>query len=105
MGDKNEGTLSYEIIWKFDKMDADHTKYGVESVNNTLNRIKKFIQNIEYALKEKPKSLIIMASHGDICQIMQTFFQDVPSKMHHDLSYIQNAEVRDFTAIAEKMRK
>ena len=100
--DKNDGTLNYEIVWIYDKMDANHTRYRVESVNKTLQRIKLFIQEIERKYDNK---LIIIVSHGDICQITQTFFEDIPSNMHHDLPYIQNAEVRDLTAIANKMRK
>ena len=34
--DKNDGTLSYEIIWKYDKLNPNHNKHGVESVNHTL---------------------------------------------------------------------
>ena len=100
--DKNKGDLSYEIIWKYDKLDADHTKYGVESVHHTFGRIKQFIEDMEQRNNGK---VIIIVSHGDICQIMQTWFEGVHPRQHHDLPYIQNAEVRDLTAIAKKRLK
>jgi len=95
--DQNDGTLSYETIWKYDKMDADHTKHGVESVHQTLTRIMQFIEETE---NQNNGKVIIIVSHGDICQIMQTWFEGVDPKYHHHLPYIQNAEVRDLTAIA-----
>ena len=99
--DKNEGTLSYETIWKYDKLDGNHTRYGVESVSHTFQRTMRFVEEME---RHHDGKVIVVVSHGDICQIMQTWFEGVTPKEHHDLPYIQNAEVRDLTAISKKAK-
>ena len=99
--DKNDGKLNYQIIWKYDRNNPNHTKYGVESVNHTLYRIKQFIEQIEQTYyNPNDKKLIIIVSHGDICQITHTLFANIAPQYHHDLDYIQNAQVRDLTLIA-----
>ncbi|MGD1003317.1 MAG: histidine phosphatase family protein [Minisyncoccia bacterium] len=37
---------------------------------------------------------ILLVSHGDALQILQTFFENKPSSAHRELRHVQVAEVR-----------
>ena len=89
-----EGELNenYECVWNLDKNDPQHKKYEVESVCEVYERAKSLIDELEEQYSGK---IIILASHGDILQILQTYFDGKNPKNHRDPPPLENAELRE----------
>ena len=82
---------NYQNVWDKDQNDADHTDADVESVNNVLDRTKALIDELEDQYDGKN---IILVSHGDALQILQTIFEGVHSSQHRSLRHLNIAEIR-----------
>lgn len=92
----------YQDVWDVDCVDANHTKYDVESVNSVVERTSSLILDIEKTLKTKNKSesepgaKVILVAHGDVLQILQTAFLKVDGSIHRSLDHLDTAGVREF---------
>ena len=88
------GNENYDKFWEQDKNNADSIIFNSESPNQVLTRVMSVIEDIEtYDYPKNQK--IILTSHGDTLQILQTYFSGLPASKHHtDVSYMQNAEIR-----------
>lgn len=82
----------YHGVWHFDQHNADHEKEGVESVNSVLDRMTNLILQLE---KEYQNKNILLVSHGDCLQILQTGFQKIDSSKHRSLTHLKMAEIRE----------
>jgi len=82
---------NYARVWKLDKDDANHTDDNVESVNSVLERATRLIVELEEKYSNKD---ILLISHGDTLQILQTGFQKVPPTEHRSLTHLETAEIR-----------
>ena len=85
------GNANYQKVWDDDALDPDHKKAGVESAAEVVARVSGFIRDLEtrYAGKN-----ILLVSHGDALQILQTFFENKPSSTHRSLRHLKVAEIR-----------
>jgi len=83
---------NYNEAWKEDKINPDHTNGNVESANSVLNRTTKLILELEDKFKDKK---ILLASHGDALQILQTGFMKVSASKHRELPHLNVAEIRE----------
>ncbi|HUQ30307.1 MAG TPA: histidine phosphatase family protein [Candidatus Paceibacterota bacterium] len=88
--DGTENT-NYEKVWADDRLDAAHTNNGVESVEEVLARAMSLISDIE---KEYAGKTILLVSHGDTLQILQTAFEKVHPSTHRTLQHLEPAEIR-----------
>ena len=90
-----EGTpnTNYDKVWQKDAQDGFHTEFNVESVNDVRNRTVSLVTDLENTI-EKP-ALVVLSSHGDTLQILQTYFMNIPPTEHRKLVGITNAEVRE----------
>jgi glucosyl-3-phosphoglycerate phosphatase len=86
-----QDNANYQKVWDKDKQDPGHTEHGVESVNSVLDRATKLIAELEQTYKDKD---ILLISHGDCLQILQTGFQKVSSSAHRELEHLKTAEIR-----------
>jgi probable phosphoglycerate mutase len=88
-----EGTsnIHYQNVWDDDVLDPNHKHAGVESTTEVVARVSGLIHDLEarYAGKN-----ILLVSHGDALQILQTFFENKPSALHRELRHLKVAEVR-----------
>jgi probable phosphoglycerate mutase len=88
-----EGTsdVHYQNVWDKDVLDSDHRDANVESTTEIAARVAALIHDLgeRYAGKN-----ILLVSHGDALQILQTFFEDKPPVMHRALPHLKVAEVR-----------
>lgn len=82
---------NYPIVWKHDESDADHTTDNVESPNSVQERATRLIIDLENNYTDRD---ILLVSHGDILQILQTGFQKISPTAHRSLIHLQTAEVR-----------
>jgi glucosyl-3-phosphoglycerate phosphatase len=83
---------NYEKIWEKDFENADHTEWNVESVNSVLDRTTECVRNIEEKYSAKN---VILVSHGDALQILQTAFHHVEASDHRNLKHLETAELRE----------
>lgn len=82
---------NYHQVWEFDKDSADHNNSNVESVNSVSDRATRLITDLEdkYEAEE-----ILLVSHGDTLQILQTGFQKIDPTQHRSLQHLETAEIR-----------
>lgn len=81
----------YQDVWDEDIKDAFHTIHDVESTAHVLDRTTALIQDLE---KEYTGKKILLVSHGDALQILQTAFEKVDSSKHRSLPNLTTAEIR-----------
>lgn len=88
---------NYQKVWDKDAEDASHTYEGVESVNDVLARTTALVEELESAYEGKN---IVLVSHGDALQILQTAFEKVHPSTHRSLMHLETAEIRPFLSSA-----
>lgn len=84
-------------VWEQDRVDADHAHEGVESPNQVLERTLVLIDLLE---KDYTDKKILLVSHGDVLQILHTYFSKKTPRDHREIPHIETAEVRELV-IAE----
>lgn len=82
---------NYQRIWDLDANNPDHRECGAESVNDVIRRTLELIRALE---KRHSSTSIVLVAHGDILQILQTWFEGVNPALHRELSHLQTAELR-----------
>jgi probable phosphoglycerate mutase len=85
------GNDNYQNVWDRDISDPEHNEADVESVAEVLGRVIALIEDLEAAHSENN---ILLVSHGDILQILQTFFDHQPASAHREVPHIKLAELR-----------
>lgn len=88
--DKQTDSL-YPEVWKEDKLNNDNCAERVESPSSVAIRTSALIEEIES--RESGKN-ILLVSHGDALQILQTVFAGIPPKEHRSLPHLNTGEVR-----------
>ncbi len=91
---EEKSNIHYNDVWAHDENSADHTEYDVESVNNNLKRTTAFILELEEKYVNRD---ILLVSHGDTLQILQTAFDRVDAHKHRSLTHLETAEIRQLT--------
>jgi len=89
------GTDGYDRVWALDAHDAHHTSYGVESVIAVRERVRQLLLR----LSEEPSFdtgdwMVILVAHGDVLQIAQTLFAEIPGEQHRTLDHLETATLR-----------
>ena len=81
----------YEDVWAADASNEAHTQWNIESVQSVLERGQAVVKECEERFKGKS---IVLVSHGDWLQILQTSFAAVPAAQHRRLPHLHNCEIR-----------
>jgi len=82
----------YAEVWREDEMNADSGLRGVESVNQVMRRVSSVVRELEEQLAGVT---ILLVSHGDALQILQTAFARQPGSTHRELEHLHTAEIRE----------
>jgi probable phosphoglycerate mutase len=82
---------SYERVWSDDAFDGAHKHNEVESTQEVLDRATSLIAGLE---REHSGRTILLVSHGDVLQILQTAFERLPSGSHRLLPHLETGEIR-----------
>lgn len=74
-----QSNSAYEHVWSLDLKDSSHTNYQTESVDAVRKRMWSVILDLEsrYSCRN-----IVLVSHGDPLQILETRFLNVPGTLH-----------------------
>lgn len=81
----------YAKVWASDAVNPDHTNWGVESVKAVLDRLHALLLVLDSKYADKN---ILLVSHGDILQILQTAFDDIKPSEHRSILHLNTAEIR-----------
>lgn len=84
----------YQTIWDEDGLDESHTKLGVESAEAVMDRTTTLITTLESYFTE---ASFLLASHGDVLQILQAAFSKLPASEHRSVPHLNTAEIRELT--------
>lgn len=82
---------AYDTVWQQDELDPDSEYRAVESANRVMERVTGLIVDLE---QRYAQSTLLLVSHGDALQIMQTAFAGRDASVHRDLQHLQTAEIR-----------
>lgn len=83
---------NYQKVWDDDKLNPDHKINNVESANEVQKRVTSLILNLEGDFEGKK---ILLVSHGDALQILQTGFLKISASKHRGVSHLNTAEIRE----------
>ncbi len=83
---------NYEVVWASDVQDPTHQENDVESVVAVQDRTTSLILELEGLYEGKN---IILVSHGDALQILQTGFAKIDPAQHRSLPHLNTAELRE----------
>jgi probable phosphoglycerate mutase len=87
---------SYDQVWQQDEMNPDGRVRGVESVNQVMARVTAVIADYE---NQHSAATILLVSHGDALQILQTAFARLDASTHRQLEHLDTAEIRQLLLI------
>jgi probable phosphoglycerate mutase len=85
---------NYQQVWSLDEQDPTQTSWHVESVVAVLQRTIALIHDLEARYHS---ALILLISHGDPLQILQTAFEHVSPALHRHLPSLATAEIRQLS--------
>ena len=87
---------NYESVWSDDSKNSAHTINHVESIDTVLSRATELIVELESLYMSRT---ILLVSHGDTLQILQTGFQKVDPASHRLLQHLETAEIRQMKLV------
>ena len=82
---------AYSAVWQQDEQDPDSDFRGVESANRVMARVTELIVDLERRFVD---TSLLLVSHGDALQILQTAFAGRDASTHRQLQHLQTAEIR-----------
>jgi probable phosphoglycerate mutase len=82
---------NYQRVWDEDRKNPDHTIAQVESANDVQKRTMALIADFERMYQGKT---ILLVSHGDALQIMQTGCLQQSASLHREMLPLKTAEIR-----------
>ncbi len=82
---------AYPLLWAKDEINPDNVDKGVESPNQVMQRVSAVV--FDYEAKYSATT-ILMVSHGDALQILQTAFCKQDASNHRRQQHLQTAEIR-----------
>lgn len=105
-GELEEGpNTRYDEVWAEDIKDPNSTPFAAESAKAVQNRTAALIRSIEaetLACEDADgAALVVLVSHGDALQLMQTAFQGKNPAEHRSLKHLNPADLRELIAEGE----
>ncbi|MBT8434060.1 MAG: histidine phosphatase family protein, partial [Gammaproteobacteria bacterium] len=81
----------YADVWREDAENPDHQLRGVESVNQVMTRVTSAVAEYENRFAD---ATILLVSHGDALQILQTAFARMDGSSHRQLEHLRTGQIR-----------
>ena len=82
---------AYERVWAADENNSDNQSRGVESPNQVMQRVTALVYELEQTVSD---TNILIVSHGDALQILQTAFSKQDASNHRLNQHLETAEIR-----------
>lgn len=83
---------NYQKAWDKDINDPNSKVQGVETTSEVLKRTTSLIEKLENKYSGKK---ILLVSHGDPLQILQTAFEKIPPSHHRQIEALNTGEIRE----------
>lgn len=83
---------NYQKVWDKDIENPHHKHNNVESAYEVQERTRSLIEELEEKFNGQK---ILLVSHGDALQILQTGFLGKSPKEHRQLEHLKTAEIRE----------
>jgi len=83
---------AYDEVWQRDELDPDGGFRAVEGVNQVMARVTALITDCEQCYAQQS---LLLVSHGDALQILQTAFARRDASAHRQLVHLHTAEIRE----------
>ncbi|MFT5657299.1 MAG: broad specificity phosphatase PhoE [Gammaproteobacteria bacterium] len=81
----------YAEVWSADQQQVNRSDKNVETVESVLYRALDLILELE---SEFSDISFLLIAHGDVLQILQTAFSELPVHQHRQLPHLKTAEIR-----------
>ena len=88
---EGSATENYARVWAADETDDAHARGGAEPVTAVLDRMTAFVVDLDRQYTGRD---IVLVSHGDTLQILQTAFLRISPTRHRSLPGLETAEIR-----------
>ncbi|CAJ1417190.1 unnamed protein product [Effrenium voratum] len=83
----------YKEVWVKDVRDPKSRAFGAESAEAVQQRTTRLVARLD---KELPEGAdVVLVSHGDALQILQTAFKGISPAEHRSLKHLDRAELRE----------
>ena len=82
---------AYAGVWQEDKINANNQLRAVESPNQVMARVSELISDYE---SRHSQVTVLLVSHGDALQILQTAFAKQDASKHRCQRHLETAEIR-----------
>jgi broad specificity phosphatase PhoE len=82
---------AYQAVWQQDALDPEGNFRAGESANQVMARVTALIVELE---RRHANATLLLVSHGDALQILQTAFARRDASEHRQLQHLQTAEIR-----------
>ena len=82
---------AYDEVWQQDEIDPEGAYRAVEGVNQVMSRVTELIVDLERRFVD---TNLLLVSHGDALQILQTAFAGLDASTHRQLHHLETAEIR-----------
>lgn len=81
----------YEEVWAIDRSQPDEYPHNIESPVSVMQRVSDLINSCEEKFEGEG---ILLVSHGDTLQIIQTLFAALSPFEHRTIPHLKKAEIR-----------
>ena len=88
---ENTSIAAYDRVWERDVDDDTHSFEGCESTAALAERLTQLLDDLERRWRDKK---IVLVSHGDPLQVLQTILLGLRCNQHRSLPHLENAELR-----------
>lgn len=85
---------AYGQVWRKDAEDPDSEPFGAESANRVMRRVTSLVADYESSHRG---STLLLVSHGDALQLLQTAFAKQDASRHRALDHLATADIRLLT--------
>ena len=82
----------YDTIWQNDAKNPEHSFNGVEPANHVMERVTAVISDMENRYIDKS---ILIISHGDPLQFLETAMQNIPITEHQKCPLMNLGEIKE----------
>jgi broad specificity phosphatase PhoE len=89
----------YDKVWQEDQRGEQRSTYGAEHVDSVWRRVAALIRGVEEDVTAP--TLVLLVAHGDILQITETAFRQLPLKDHRSIPHLHQAECREITGLPQ----
>eukprot|EP01116_Phalansterium_solitarium_P023176 TRINITY_DN797_c0_g1_i3.p1 TRINITY_DN797_c0_g1~~TRINITY_DN797_c0_g1_i3.p1 ORF type:complete len:744 (-),score=203.97 TRINITY_DN797_c0_g1_i3:161-2392(-) len=94
-----QSNANYNRVWSADAAKgSDHTDFGAESARAVRDRAWSVVERMEQSLPTP--STVLVVSHGDTLQILQTAFVGVSPRLQRTLPHLKTCELRELTLVS-----